>query len=267
MKKNLIIALTVITVLITYSFTTFNGRLDDVLKSLGLPENDAKLPIWKNFAGTYFSVPSNAVIKNYPQNKRAAAVYEIGSYVKSYILSADFQSQYQSLREEKKPKAPLTIGDRIKVEQEEISMLLKESESAYNKASQELKPLYEASIKKYRQALFAFENDYDPQHAKQMEGILTQYEYDMGDYRYKLKQFEREYPADVRAFIKLRLQEFLQVTTNVDFNAELVERSGKKRFVNPAYEAKHPAWKYCFRAGKQSTTAARALAKEWLTQI
>lgn len=267
MKKNLLIALTLISLVTAYSFTTINEKVDDVFKTLGLPESEAKTHIWKSFTGKYFSVPSNAFIKKYPRNKRAAAVYEIGSYVKSYFLSSEFSRQYQILREQKKPKAPLTIQDRVKIEHTELSMLLKESQAGYDKASDPLKPLYEASVKKYKQAILALENDYDPQHARQMEGILIQNEYDMADYQYKLRQFQKEYPADVRAFIRLRLQEFLQVTLNVDFNAKLVELSGKKKFVNESYETKHPAWKYCFRAGKESTIAARALATEWLTQI
>lgn len=250
-----------------YSFTTYNSRVDDVLKALGIPSTQAKDHIWKSFADKYFSFPSNTNIKTYPQNKRVAAVLKLGSYVRNYLFSPDFMRQYQLLREEKRPKVPLSIQERVKIQIEEFSQLLKESEKASKKAGPELRSIYENSIKQYKQRISALENDYDPQHPKEMEGILIQHEYDTDDYRFRIKQFEREYPEDLKAFIRMRLQHFLQVTATIDFNADVVELSGKKKFVNQTYEAKPPVWKYCFRAGKGVTSAARSLAEQWLKEI
>ena len=81
MKKYLLIALTVLSILTTYSFTLINGKVDDVFRTLGLPESDAKVHIWKSFAGKYFSVPSNSLIKKYPANKRAVAADDDGDEV------------------------------------------------------------------------------------------------------------------------------------------------------------------------------------------
>ena len=250
-----------------FSFASFNNRVDDILKTLGIPATHAKDHILKSFAGKYFSFPQRTTIKNYSQNKRVATVNQIGAYVKYYLFSSDFAREYQQLREEKRPTAPATIEERVNKEIAEYTRLLKETEDASRSVSPEMKTMYESSIKKYKSRISALENEYDPQHLEQIEGIIIQHDYDMGDYKFKLKQFEKEYPSDVRTFIKIRLQEFLQITSNIDFNAELVQKSGKKIFVNPTYEEKTAAWKYCFRAGRPSTEAARALAQQWLKEI
>jgi hypothetical protein len=267
MKKYLALIVIIFSALAMYSFTTFNANVDDIFKTLGIPAAHAKDLVWKSFVGKNLSLPANSSIKTYPLNKRVAAVYEIGAYVKSYLISPDFKNQYQQLREERRPVAPATMQQRINAEIAEFTRALKESEEACKRVSPELKSIYEVSIKKYKQYITSLENEYDPQHSELIEGISTRYGYDMGDYVFRVRQFEKEYPADVRAFIKLRLQEFLQLSSNVDFNARLVESSGKKRFVNQTYESRPAVWKYCFRAGKESTEAARSLAKQWLKEI
>jgi hypothetical protein len=267
MKKYLLLAILTVSTFVMYSFTIFNSRVDDIFKTLGIPEANAKDHIWKSFAGKYLSFPSGANIKNIPAGKRVATIQEIGTYVKDYLLSADFNKQYQAFREQKRPLSPATMHERIKAQIADYNQLLSESQLRYKTADPELKPLYEASVKKYKQLITSLENAYDPDYSRQIEGMTIQCHYDMGDYAYRLKQFEKEYPADVRAFIKLRLREFLQLSANVDFNAELVERNGKKGFVNQAYESKSAVWKYCFRAGEQSTGAARAIAEQWIKEI
>jgi hypothetical protein len=267
MKKKVVLAIAIFSVLAMYSFTTFNARVDDIFKTLGIPVSHAKEYIWKSFAAGNISFPANSNIRNYPASKRAAAVYELGTYVKNFLLSPDFNKQYQQLRDARRPAAPATIQQRIDAQIADYTRSLKQSEEAYRKAAPELKQIYEAGINKYKQLISSLEHEYDPQHAKLIEGITIQYDYDMGDYSYRLKKFEKEYPADVRAFIKIRLQEFLHLSANVDFSAALTDNSGTKKFINAAYEAKPAVWKYCFRAGKESTLAARSLAEQWIKEM
>ena len=260
MKKFLFLFTGFVTTLAFYSFNTSN-RVDDLLKELGIPAAHAKNYIWKSFIGEAFSLPSNPNIENYPENKRATAVQVFGAYIKDYLTSADFAKQYQILREEKKPKLPPSVQERIKKEINNLYLALKEAEDASRKAGTELKSIYEASMRKYKQSINALENDYDPQHAGQIEGIVTQYDYDMSDYRFKLKQFEKKYPADVKLFIRNRLQDFLQLSSTVHFDAHGQNLAG------PGYEERPQAWKYCFLAGKDATTAARKLAAKWMKEI
>jgi hypothetical protein len=253
--------------MLMYSFISFNSRVNNIFKTLGIPEREAQDQIWKIVAGNEFSFSANTKFESLPAKKRAVAVYEMGHYVKKYLGSPEFDSQYQQLRSEKRPVAPATIQERINYHVAEFSNALRENEAAYKRIRPELQPLYEASIKNYNQSIMALENEHDPQHAKLVEGIIIQHDYDMSEFAHRTRQFEKEYPGNARAFIKLRLHEFLQLSSNVDFNAVLVERSGKKIFLSQSYEAKPSVWKYCFRAGEKSTVMARALAQQWLKEL
>jgi hypothetical protein len=68
---------------------------------------------------------------------------------------------------------------------------------------------------------------------------------------------------DPKAQLALRLQQFLDRTADVDFEAKLDGR----RFANPDYEAKPREWKMCYRAGRPASDAARAYAQAWLEEL
>ena len=82
-----------------------------------------------------------------------------------------------------------------------------------------------------------------------------------------LKEWETKYPANHLLYIKVRLQEFLDATKDIDFGAQLTEKNGKKYFVNPDYERKSNRWKLAFRAGKDAIAAAREFAQQWMNEI
>ena len=82
-----------------------------------------------------------------------------------------------------------------------------------------------------------------------------------------MKEFEKTYPADPRALVAMRLRRFLDVTKDVDFTAQLVDKGKKKVFADEALEAKPAEWKMAFRAGKPATDAARAFAQKWLADL
>ena len=49
----------------------------------------------------------------------------------------------------------------------------------------------------------------------------------------ELSDWEAKYPADQNLYVKQRLHQFMQETESVDFNAELIQKNGKKYFVKP----------------------------------
>jgi hypothetical protein len=65
----------------------------------------------------------------------------------------------------------------------------------------------------------------------------------------------------------MRLRRFLDVSRDVVYDAQIVEKQGKKVFADPALEAKPSEWKMCFRAGKPATDAARTFAQRWLNDL
>jgi hypothetical protein len=86
-------------------------------------------------------------------------------------------------------------------------------------------------------------------------------------YQKNMERWKDEYPENPQVLIRKRLQTFLDLSATVDFNAELKESGGKKRFVNPAYEAKSTEWKQIFRSGKEITEMAREFAKKWIKEV
>lgn len=86
-------------------------------------------------------------------------------------------------------------------------------------------------------------------------------------YEAELEKWEKNYPTDHRLLIARRLQKFLAVSVDVDFNAQLVEIDGYMKFADEQYEKKSAEWKLCFRAGKETVDAARAFATAWLATL
>jgi hypothetical protein len=78
---------------------------------------------------------------------------------------------------------------------------------------------------------------------------------------------ELEKWKDPKKVLRGKLSAFLEKTDGVDFDAQTKNVNNGKKFVNAAYEGKNPLWKFCFRMGKIPTNAARAFAKQWLTEL
>lgn len=86
-------------------------------------------------------------------------------------------------------------------------------------------------------------------------------------HKQRMEEWELKYPANPQQFIKTRLQQFLEETANIDFDAQLIEKNGKKYFSNPAYEQKSNRWKLAFRAGKEVIEPARRFVQQWIEEI
>ncbi len=64
---------------------------------------------------------------------------------------------------------------------------------------------------------------------KQIEGLLKEQRSRQVRQRdAAMKEFEKTYPADPRALVAMRLRHFLDVTKDVDFTAQLVDKDKKK---------------------------------------
>lgn len=76
-----------------------------------------------------------------------------------------------------------------------------------------------------------------------------------------------ELDKDPKAQLKKRLAAFLEVTADVDYDAETTAGNRKGQFVDKDYEAKPNEWKMCYRAGRATGEAIRGVAKEWLAEL
>lgn len=72
---------------------------------------------------------------------------------------------------------------------------------------------------------------------------------------------------DPNITIKLRLEQFLSETADIDYAAKTIGQGNARRFSDAENEAKSPLWKMGFRAGKETTEAARAFAKQWRSEL
>lgn len=119
----------------------------------------------------------------------------------------------------------------------------------------------------FEQAYQAHRNDYKPE-APGTEGNPEDIQYAREQYNEQLAQWKQDYPATGREMVKRRLNEFLRESADVDFDAKLVRRGGKMRFVNQTYEdEKSGEWKICYRAGRPAVEKARAFSKQWLAEL
>jgi len=96
---------------------------------------------------------------------------------------------------------------------------------------------------------------------------LYQNEEDIAIYKEDLKRWEADYPTTVNKLLQQKLKQFLNLTSDIDYNAKLERRGSKMIFTDPELEAKDDFWKACFRAGKPTVEAARVYAKQWLQEL
>jgi hypothetical protein len=144
---------------------------------------------------------------------------------------------------------------------------LDNAQKYYNDASAENKALFKEALdeaKKYAADMQDPDNDMLKSYADSYSMMLDNYKQDSAA---RIAQWQAEYPDNAMLFVRKRLEEFMKITANVDFDAALVEKNGKKYFVNQQYESKDYRWKMAFRAGSDVVTPSRTFVQQWLNEI
>lgn len=239
----------------------------DILKQLQIAEEDARSYIFDNFQDGTLNIPYSKALKNIAVGKRAEAVNELGDYIRKYTESHDFINAYKEQRESARPQGPGNIKERLEKRLAEIERDITTAEADMKTASGDMKKLYEATIKMLKDEQKALKNPSDPNHRMYMENISEGESMDEEQDKQQLKNFEASYPATAKEMVKIRLREFLAKTADIDFNAQLVQKGGLKKFADPRLEAKDGDWKRCYRAGQETIDAARAYAQKWLSDL
>ena len=122
-------------------------------------------------------------------------------------------------------------------------------------------------IENVKKEIAALDDPNNPRLKRMIDDMNRSNEYLEKDYRDRLLKFEQDHPKDPNVLLKKRLQQVLDITADVDYDAELKEVGKYRVFVNPDYEKKPGEWKLAFRAGKAATDAVRAAALQWLKEI
>jgi hypothetical protein len=241
----------------------------DFLKQLGLTKQDANEKITGSFLGGSFDYYGIRNLKSVVLNDRAAIVKDVAAYAKQHANSQEYIKQYLSLKEDNKPQATIAeTPEELRTKTiEQAREAVKQTEETVKKAPSDMKPIFEKALEAAKQNLISTEdpnNKYMKAYAKNYPAMKVQMEQ---MHEQALKDWETKYPANHLLYIKVRLQEFLDATKDIDFSAQLTERNGIKYFVNPVYESKGNRWKLAFRAGKDAVQTARVLAEQWMAEI
>lgn len=263
MKKIIRIGMVCLVALATVAFTI----VSDIFDQLDIAEKEAREYIFDNFKSSNLSFPYSPVIKNLALGKRAGAVKELGDYIRKYTNSPEFAQEYLAVRESARPKSPADKEAKLKARIEELKHDIATTEKDMKGVTGDMKKLYESTLQMQKTELKALQDPKDPNHKMYLSDLSEVDEDGEKNYKDEMKDFEKEYPAQVKDLVKGRLQEFLAFTADIDFDAKLVERGGRKRFADPKLEAKDATWKRCFRSGRETITAARAYAQQWLKEL
>lgn len=272
LKQILVLSVAVFAVaavsLMSVGFTT--DKPSAIWNQLGIPETKAVENIRQSFLEGYLYTYGASAAKNIAIGDRASIAQDVLNYTKSYVNSPVFIKAYEEARRAATPVKPLAPKSKEQIQKEKIAELDKTIAEGEQSMKTLPKDLVEP-FKEVQQMLKDQKADYENPESEMLNLLVTSenYTYTNATARYEqeLQEWEKEYPADYKLMIKARLETFLQLTADVDYNAALKEEYRKKKFVNPAYEKKPAEWKMAYRAGKPAVDAARSFAKTWLTEL
>ena len=256
--------------LFLFSFTVSRRIAGDFWQQLGITRAQGTERIKESFLNGYLSYYGAKSARNIAVNDRAAIAQDLLAYAKEYLSSPEFRKEYELMRKQAKPIQPeqkqVTKEEVRKEKVAEMEKTLRNSEAAA-KTNADMAKIMKPTIEFLKKTIV----DYKDPASKHIENF---YVYEVNQNKDKLKSYnesvvrwETEYPEDCKEKIKTRLQEFLELSATVDFNAELKKVGDKKKFVNPQYEAKPDDWKQIYRAGKEVIDPAKKLASEWMVEL
>ena len=241
----------------------------DVLSQLGITIAAAKEAIGSVIsAGVYNpGLPAQA-FKLMPPAARAQAATAGVAWLKTYVASPDFKSQYLKARDVHKPQPPeweLTPAQEVQKADDDQKQQLEESKQAIAALPPAQRKAMEDALK--NAAEMAAKMNTPELRKMRLDSINAKRADETKEYNEAVARWKQDYPDDPKPVVVKRLREFLQLSADVDFAARLKTTEGHSVFENPAYQAKSSQWKMCFRAGREATTAARAAVQAWLTEL
>ena len=244
----------------------------DFLQTLGISNEEANDYVWYSFQNGYFSYPYSDDYQSLNSSARVALVKEIGAFAKAYTKTGDFKNRYSEYRISQKPaepEKPQTSQEMRDQYKKDLRENIEELEKNMANSSGEVKTALEGALKTMKDQLVQLDDPDNPMFGKEVENARQQYyEGQVQQYQEELNQWKTDYPEDPVKLVKDRLAYFLKVSSRVDFSAKITKNQyGTYVFDNPDYESKSSEWKMIYRAGKESTDAARQYAQQWLNEL
>jgi hypothetical protein len=237
----------------------------DILAQLGLKEPQARDQVLEGLGNGSVPIwPASKAFKAAATAARAGLVTDALGWVRLYTESADFRDRYAKLRESGKPEAPQSAAEQIKKMQDGQRKSLEEMKKNLAGMPADVRASMEKTIKQVE------EQANDPKQQAQIRQIYEQQAAgEQQRYQQSLAKWGTDYPADPRGLIARRLRAFLDLSAQVDYNAQVVKKGSRALlvFADPTLEAKSQEWKLCYRAGKPAVDAARSFATKWLADL
>ncbi len=259
MKKRTLTILTIVACLVSAAVKI----ADDIITRLGIQQQTAQQFIVNNLVGRFsngpmstgnegnpnslynqqqsFRMPWARMLPDIIAGDKAGAAKELCDYVKRYVNSEEFMTEYYNAKE-----------DAIPLEDKGANLTTLKRNNI----------VFEKNINNYKTdtKYVAEQQKLKDDNQKRMDALL-----DAAKKPFPGKDtWEKTYPADPAPLIKKRLQEYLQIAPTVDFTAKLTGSGKRQIFVNPVYEKKSLKWKAIYRAGKEVNDVVTAFVKEWL---
>jgi len=200
---------------------------------------------------------------------RVALVKGAMGWAKTYTESAAFKAEYDKRRQADTPTPPKvdgTVDNELARQRAERQKSVQEMKKGLAQLTPEMRTSMEAAIKEIEASNQKM--DTDPKMVamfRQMVELERSAEQEA--YQKRLEAHAQRFPPTPKTLIARRLQEFLDMSKDVDFDAKLVPAGSKMRFADPRYEEKPPEWKLYYRAGRDVVAAAREVAQAWLKAL
>ncbi len=244
----------------------------DFTQTLKITREDAEHSVYSSFSGGYLNYPYSVVYHSLASSTRTALVNEIGEFAKAYTRSEAFKSQYLKERNSIKPvppEAPKSMAEMKNEYRESFQESIRNAESGLSNYSGEMRKNMEDMINSLKEQLKQVDDPGNPMFSSETEAAMKEgYNQQMEDFKNSVKEWEESYPESTDWMIKDRLVYFLDLSATVDFTAKLQKSEyGQWIFVKPDYEDMPSDWKIIFRAGRESTEAARVFATQWLSEL
>jgi hypothetical protein len=266
--KIIIAVLLLISVFALNSFITHRVG-EEFLKQLGISKSSANEKIYNSIIGGYFDSYGVKNAKNILAGNRGKVANDLLVYTKLYVNSEAFKKEYEAMRQTRKPKAEIikTVEDIKKENISTFKKMVAETETNLKTASKEMKPIFENVLVEGRKALADAESPDNKFYSSYSQSYPQMVKDADARYQGQLNEWEEKYPANQLQFVKKRLEEFLTITSDIDFTAALITKYNKQVFVNAGYERKDARWKMAYRAGKEVVDPARQFARQWIEEI
>jgi hypothetical protein len=220
-------------------------------------------------SGDINASPAAKAFKAAAPASRATLVKNAIAWAKTYTESPAFKADYEKRRREARPSPPEvkgTVDEEMARQSAERQKAINEMKQNISQMAPEMRKAMEGAIKEAEANNKKL--DTDPQMVSMLrKGLEAQRAAEQEEHKGRLAAWEKRWPADSKALVARRLQEFLDISKNVDFDAKLVPAGKLMRFADPRYEEEPPTWKLCFRVGRDATAAAREAAQAWLKAL